>query len=96
VRFDALAMILLTAPVFFPIVAALDLDPIWFGIVVVEIGLITPPIGLNVFVVKSMAPDVPLGRIFQGIVPFFLASVAGLLMIIYLPAIAVWLPGLLR
>jgi C4-dicarboxylate transporter, DctM subunit len=97
--FDALAMILLTVPVFFPIVAALGVDPVWFGIiiiVVVEIGLITPPIGLNVFVVKSMAPDVPLGRIFRGIVPFFFASVVGLLMIVYIPAIALWLPGLLR
>ena len=97
--FDALAMILLTVPVFFPIVASLGLDPIWFGIiviVVVEIGLITPPIGLNVFVVKSVAPDVPLGEIFKGIVPFFLASVVGLALIILFPAIALFLPGLMR
>lgn len=97
--FDALAMILLTVPVFFPIVAALGLDPVWFGIIViivVEIGLITPPIGLNVFVVKSVVPDVPLGDIFRGIVPFFFASMIGLLMIIYIPGIALWLPGLLR
>ena len=97
--FDALAMILLTVPVFFPIVASLALDPIWFGIVViivVEIGLITPPIGLNVFVVKSVAPDVPLGEIFKGIVPFFLASVVALALIILFPAIALFLPGLMR
>jgi tripartite ATP-independent transporter DctM subunit len=97
--FDALAMILLTVPVFFPIVASLGLDPIWFGIIViivVEIGLITPPIGLNVFVVKSVAPDVPLGEIFKGIVPFFLASVVGLALIILFPAIALFLPGLMR
>jgi len=97
--FDALAMILLTVPVFFPIVASLGLDPIWFGIVViivVEIGLITPPIGLNVFVVKSVAPDVPLGEIFKGIVPFFLASVVALALIILFPAVALFLPGLMR
>jgi tripartite ATP-independent transporter DctM subunit len=97
--FDALAMILLTVPVFFPIVASLGLDPIWFGIIViivVEIGLITPPIGLNVFVVKSVAPDVPLGEIFKGIVPFFFASVVGLALIILFPAIALFLPGLMR
>jgi tripartite ATP-independent transporter DctM subunit len=97
--FDALAMILLTVPVFFPIVASLGLDPIWFGIVViivVEIGLITPPIGLNVFVVKSVAPDVPLGEIFKGIVPFFFASVVALALIILFPAIALFLPGLMR
>jgi tripartite ATP-independent transporter DctM subunit len=97
--FDALAMILLTVPVFFPIVASLGLDPVWFGIIViivVEIGLITPPIGLNVFVVKSVAPDVPLGEIFKGIVPFFLASVVALALIILFPAIALFLPGLMR
>jgi len=97
--FDALAMILLMVPVFFPIVAALNLDPVWFGIIViivVEIGLITPPIGLNVFVVKAVVQDVPLIDIFRGIVPFFLASIVGLLMIIYFPWIALWLPGLLR
>jgi tripartite ATP-independent transporter DctM subunit len=94
--FDALAMILLTVPVFFPIVKSLGLDPVWFGIVViivVEIGLITPPIGLNVFVVKSVVPEVPLGEIFLGITPFLIASLVGLLLIVYFPIIALWLPG---
>jgi tripartite ATP-independent transporter DctM subunit len=97
--FDALAMILLTVPVFFPIAAALGLDGVWFGIIiiiVVEIGLITPPIGLNVFVVKSMVEDVALGDIFKGIIPFFFASVAGLMLIIYFPIIALLLPNLMR
>ena len=96
--FDALAMILLTVPVFFPIVAALGLDPVWFGIIiiiVVEIGLITPPIGLNVFVVKSLLEDVPLSVIFKGIAPFVVASLVGLLLIIRFPTIALWLPGLM-
>jgi tripartite ATP-independent transporter DctM subunit len=97
--FDALAMILLTVPVFFPVVIALGLDPVWFGIIViivVEIGLITPPIGLNVFVVKSVVEDVPLGQIFKGIVPFVFASLIGLALIIYIPTIALLLPSLMR
>jgi TRAP-type C4-dicarboxylate transport system permease large subunit len=97
--FDALAMILLTVPVFFPIVASLGLNPVWFGIIiiiVVEIGLITPPIGLNVFVVKSIVNDVPLGKIFRGIVPFFFASIVGLLLIIFYPPIALVLPSMMR
>ena len=95
---DSLAMILLTVPVFFPIVVSLGLDPVWFGIIViivVEIGLITPPIGLNVFVVKSMVEDVSLGQVFQGIAPFFFASLVGLLLIVYFPIIALWLPNLM-
>jgi C4-dicarboxylate transporter, DctM subunit len=97
--FDALAMILLTVPVFFPIVAALGLNPVWFGIIiiiVVEIGLITPPIGLNVFVVKALVDDVSMGEIFQGIVPFFFASIAALLLIIFFPQIALVLPKMMR
>jgi TRAP-type C4-dicarboxylate transport system permease large subunit len=96
---DSLAMILLTVPVFFPIIKSLGLDPVWFGIIViivVEIGLITPPIGLNVFVVQSMVDNVTLGQIFQGIAPFFFASVVGLLLIIYFPIIALWLPNLMH
>jgi tripartite ATP-independent transporter DctM subunit len=96
---DSLAMILLTVPVFFPIVVSLGLDPVWFGIIViivVEIGLITPPIGLNVFVVHSMIENITLGRVFSGIVPFFFASLIGLLLIVYFPIIALWLPGLMR
>jgi tripartite ATP-independent transporter DctM subunit len=96
---DSLAMILLTVPVFFPIIVSLGLDPIWFGIIViivVEIGLITPPIGLNVFVVHSMVDDIALGRVFQGIAPFFLASVTALLLIIFFPEIALLLPNMMR
>jgi C4-dicarboxylate transporter DctM subunit len=96
---DSLAMILLTVPVFFPIIVSLGLDPIWFGIIViivVEIGLITPPIGLNVFVVKSMVEDVTLAEIFRGIAPFFVASAIGLMLIISFPGIALLLPGLMR
>jgi tripartite ATP-independent transporter DctM subunit len=96
---DSLAMILLTVPVFFPIIVSLGLDPVWFGIIVIiviEIGLITPPIGLNVFVVHSMVDGVTLGRVFQGIAPFFFASLIGLLLIVFIPSIALLLPSMMR
>ncbi|MCK4790194.1 MAG: TRAP transporter large permease, partial [Desulfobacteraceae bacterium] len=75
---DPMAMILLTVPIFFPIIMEMGLDPIWFGILivrVVEIGLITPPIGLNVFIIRGVAKDVPLFDIFQGILPFLAADI---------------------
>ena len=93
---EGLAMIFLTVPIFVPVVEALGFDLIWFGIVmvmVVEISLITPPIGLNVFVIKSMMPDVPLSAIFKGIVPFFGADIVRLLLVVFLPGLALWLPG---
>ncbi|MBT5181813.1 MAG: TRAP transporter large permease subunit, partial [Rhodospirillaceae bacterium] len=80
-------------------VEAMGFDLIWFGIVlvmVVEISLITPPIGLNVFVIKSMLPDVPLAAIFRGIVPFFIADIARLMLVVFIPGLAIWLPSLLR
>lgn len=95
---EGLAMIFLTVPVFVPVVEGLGFDLVWFGIVmvmVVEISLITPPIGLNVFVLKSMLPDVPLSRIFRGIVPFFAADVARLLLVVFFPGIALFLPSIL-
>ena len=95
---EGLAMIFLTVPVFVPVVEGLGFDLVWFGIVmvmVVEISLITPPIGLNVFVLKSMLPDVPLSRIFRGIVPFFAADVARLLLVVFFPGIALFLPSVL-
>jgi len=94
---DSLAMILLTVPVFFPIVVALGYDPIWFGILVVmvvEIGLITPPIGLNVFVLKAMLPDVPASRIFRGVIPFIGADIIRLGILLLFPPIALFLPNL--
>jgi len=92
---EGLAMIFLTVPIFVPLVDALGFDLIWFGIVmvmVVEISLITPPIGLNVFVIKSMMPDVPLGKVFKGIVPFFGVDIVRLLLVVFLPGLALWLP----
>ena len=96
--FDSLAMLLLTVPIFAAIVEPLGIDLIWFGIVViivVEIGLITPPIGMNVFVVKTVLEDVSLWAIFRGVWPFVAASLVGLGLIIAVPEIALFLPSLM-
>ena len=93
---DSLAMILLTIPIVFPIVKALGYDPVWFGIIivmVVELGLITPPIGMNVFVIKGMAKDVPLETIFRGVTPFIIAQIILIFVLIAFPDIALWLPS---
>ena len=96
---DALAMILLTVPIFFPIVTALGFDPVWFGVIVVmvvELGLITPPIGMNVFVIKGMAPHVKLQSIYVGVIPFVLAQLVLIIAVFLLPEIALWLPETAR
>ena len=93
---DSLAMILLTIPIFFPVVANLGFDQIWFGIIVVmvvELGLITPPIGMNVFIIKGMAPEVALGTIYKGVLPFAVAQILLIALIVTFPAIATWLPS---
>jgi len=95
---DSLAMMLLTLPMFFPIVTGLGYDPVWFGIMVVmlvELGLVTPPIGINLFILKSVVPDVPLIRIIRGIVPFICVDILRLLLIGSVPALALFLPHLL-
>ncbi|MBD1546227.1 TRAP transporter large permease [Roseibium aggregatum] len=92
---DGLAMLVVTIPIFFPIVTGLGFDPIWFGVVaviVIEMGMITPPVGLNVFVVKSVAGDVPMGTIFKGVLPFWFAMAACLLAIVIFPSIALMIP----
>jgi C4-dicarboxylate transporter DctM subunit len=93
---DSLAMILLTIPIVFPIIQALGYDPVWFGIIivmVVELGLITPPIGMNVFVIKGIARDVPLETIFRGALPFVIAQIGLILILVAFPQIALWLPS---
>jgi C4-dicarboxylate transporter, DctM subunit len=93
---DSLAMILLTIPIFFPVVANLGFDPIWFGIIVVmvvELGLITPPVGMNVFIIKGMAPEVPLSKIYKGVLPFVIAQILLITLIVFVPEIATWLPS---
>ena len=96
---DPGSMIILTIPIVFPLVQSLGFDPIWFGVVIVivaEIGAITPPVGLNVFVVKGVAPDVPITDIFKGILPFWCADMVRLFLIVMIPQIALFLPGIMR
>lgn len=96
---DALAMILLTVPIFFPIVINLGFDPVWFGVIVVmvvELGLITPPIGMNVFVIKGMAPGVKLSAIYAGVMPFVIAQLLLIIAVFAIPEIALWLPETAR
>ncbi|SFE75155.1 TRAP transporter large permease [Roseivivax sediminis] len=92
---EGFAMLVLTLPIFFPVVTELGIDPIWFGVLVVltlEMGLISPPVGINVFIVKSVAPDVPLGQIFRGVLPFWLAMLVTLAILIAVPQISLILP----
>jgi len=96
---DALAMIMLTIPIFFPVVQSLGFDPIWFGVVIVlitEMGVITPPVGINVYVVYGVARDVPLEKIFRGVFPMLISLLVCNLLLILFPQIALWLPGLMH
>ncbi|MBC6442348.1 MAG: TRAP transporter large permease [Rhodobacteraceae bacterium] len=94
--FESLSMLLLTVPIFFPLVTSLGYDPVWFGIVVVvvtEISLITPPVGLNVFVLKGAVSDVSTGTIFRGVTPFWLVDIMRLALLLAIPALALYLPS---
>ena len=96
---EELAIVLLTIPVFFPIITGLGFDPVWFGILivtVVEIGLISPPVGLNLFVINSLLKDVKLSTISRGVWPFVAADVVRLAILIAIPAIALWLPSFMK
>ena len=93
---ESLSMMLLTVPVFYPIVAALGVDLIWFGIFVVvaiEISLITPPVGLNVFVLKAVVRDIGTGVIFRGVLPFVAMDIVRIILLILVPGLALWLPS---
>ncbi len=94
--FESLSMLLLTVPIFFPLVTGLGYDPIWFGIIVVvvtEISLITPPVGLNVFVLKGVVGDVKTGTIFRGVTPFWIVDILRLALLLAVPALALYLPS---
>ena len=96
---EELSMILLTVPIFFPLVVGLGFDPVWFGIiivVVVEIGLISPPVGMNMFVVRSLLPNVSTATIFRGVTPFVVADIVRLAILVAFPAISLYLPSLLK
>jgi C4-dicarboxylate transporter DctM subunit len=95
---DSMAIVLLTVPIFFPLIVRLGFDPIWFGILVTrltEIGLITPPVGLNVYIIKGIS-NVPMGTIFRGIVPFLIADLCEVALLIAVPQLSLYLPGLMK
>ena len=93
---DAMAMIILTVPIIFPAIVALGFNPIWFGVIIVmtvELGLIHPPVGMNVFVIKSVVKDVSFTTIFKGVLPFVATDIVRLIILIAFPVIALWLPS---
>ena len=96
---DELAMLLLTVPIVVPAIMALGFDPVWFGVILVmavTLGLISPPVGMNVFVINSIARDVPLTRIYKGTLPFISVDLLRLVILCAFPAISLWLPSLLE
>ncbi len=96
---EELSMILLTVPLFFPVITALGYDPVWFGIlvvVVVQIGMISPPVGMNIFVVKNMLPSIAISTLFRGTTPFTVALVVLLALLIAFPGMATWLPSYMK
>jgi C4-dicarboxylate transporter, DctM subunit len=93
---DALAMIILTVPIVFPVIKELGFDPIWFGVIIVvtvELGLIHPPVGMNIFVIKSVIEDAKISTIFYGVLPFIITDIVRLILLIAFPMIALWLPS---
>src|SRR5207302_436069 len=93
---DSLAMIILTVPIIFPVIKELGFDAIWFGIIIVmtvELGLIHPPVGMIVFVIKSVVQDVTFATIFRGVIPFIITDLIRLVILIAFPIIALWLPS---
>jgi TRAP-type C4-dicarboxylate transport system permease large subunit len=101
---DSLSMILLAIPFFWPVISELDFGmsvedlKIWFGIlalIVVELGLITPPVGMNVFIISAMAKDVPMRETFAGVMPFFASEIVRIILLLAFPGIVLWLPSVL-
>jgi C4-dicarboxylate transporter, DctM subunit len=96
---EELSMILLTIPVFFPVIVHLGFDPVWFGIIivsVVEIGLISPPVGMNMFVLRTLLPHVSTATVFSGVMPFMVADIIRLAILIAVPWLSLWLPSLMK
>ncbi len=95
---DTMAMILITVPIFYPVIMQLGFDPIWFGILLVtlcEVGMITPPVGMNLYVIAGISGGVPMGRVFKGAVPFIVADLVHNALLVALPAIVLFVPDLL-
>ncbi len=96
---DSMAMILITLPIFYPVAMQVGFHPIWFGIFIVricEIGLITPPVGMNLYVIKGITEKVPMGRIFRGVVPFIAADFAHVALLVAVPSLALFLPDIMK
>ena len=96
---EELTMVLLTLPVFFPVVTQLGFDPVWFGVLivlVVQVGLISPPVGMNMFIMNALLKDVPLKQIFRGSSIFCVPLVLGLALVLLFPRLALWLPGFMK
>jgi len=96
---DELAMVLLTVPVFYPLLMKLGFDPIWFGIIIIMmcvLGMIAPPVGIIVFIIAGMAPDIPMAAIYRGAFPFFLAALFLVIVLVAFPQIVLFLPNLMK
>ena len=94
---DALALVLLTVPIFYPVVVNLGYDPVWFGVIIVvvtQMGVISPPVGVNVYVVAGIARDIPLTTVFRGAMPFLLALVVAAVVLVFFPQLVLFLPNL--
>lgn len=96
---DEIGMLLLTVPIFYPVILTLGFDPIWFGIIVIrmcEMGMIAPPVGINVFIISGVAKDVPMFTIYRGIIPFFIADIFEVALLVAIPQIVLFLPGSMK
>jgi TRAP-type C4-dicarboxylate transport system permease large subunit len=92
---DEMSMIILLVPIVFPVIKALGFDPIWFGVIIVvacELGMICPPVGINVFVINSIVKDVKITTIYGGVLPFILADIIRMALLVIFPMISLWLP----
>jgi TRAP-type C4-dicarboxylate transport system permease large subunit len=95
---EAIGMVLITVPVFLPLIKQFGYDPVWFAIVVVivvEVGLIHPPVGMNLFVIQAQAPDIKITSIYRGIIPFLIAPLILIVLMFLFPSLALWLPQVL-
>jgi TRAP-type C4-dicarboxylate transport system permease large subunit len=96
---DSMAMIILLVPIVFPVIVELGFNPVWFGIIIVmtaELGLITPPVGINVFVINTIAKEVKLTTIFRGVVPFIVSDIFRLILLVAFPIIVMLLPNTMK
>ena len=95
---EGIGMVLITVPVFLPVITGFGYDPLWFGIIVVivvELGLITPPVGMNIFIIQAQAPGINLRKLYRSIVPFLFAPIVLIILLFLFPQIVLWLPALL-